>query len=140
MLVKLFLLPLFLHVLLILGVGYRSITARIRSVRNGSAKMSEIAADPGAWPRKVRLLGNNFDNQFETPTLWYGVAGLVVALQLVDVIFVCLSWMFILTRFGHNMVHTGNNDVPSRMRIFLFGFATLVVMWLWLAIRLFLVR
>jgi hypothetical protein len=137
---KLFLLPLFLHVLLILWVGSRSLSARVKSVRNGSAKMHEISADSGAWPRKVRLLGNNFDNQFESPTLWYGVVPLVVALQFVDMVFVGLSWMFLLTRVAHSYVHTGSNYVPSRMRIYLFGLFTLVLMWTWLATQLFIVR
>lgn len=134
---KLFLLPLFLHVLLILFVGLRMLSARIKAVRNGSAKLSEIAADSGAWPRKVRQLGNNFDNQFDTPMLWYGAAGLVVALNVADVLFVSLSWMFLLTRVAHSLVQTGDNDVPTRMRIFLFGFFVLFVMWVWLGIKFY---
>jgi hypothetical protein len=137
---KLFLLPLFLHVILIIWVGTRTLSSRIRAIRNGSAKMSEISLDSNAWPRKVKLLGNNFDNQFDTPTLWYAVSAFIVALQFVDMVFVCLSWLFVLSRFAHSYVHTGNNEVPSRMRIFLLGFLTLVVMWLWFGIQLFLVR
>lgn len=134
---KLFLLPLFLHVVLVLWVGSRSLRARISAVRNGTAKLNEISTDSSAWPRKVRQLGNNFDNQFDTPMLWYGAAGLLVALNLVDMIFVGLSWMFLLTRIAHSIVHTGENDVPTRMRIFLFGFWVLVLMWTWFGIKLF---
>jgi hypothetical protein len=137
---KLVFLPLFLHVVLIFWVGTRMLNARVRAVRNGSAKISEISADSGAWPRRVRLLGNNFDNQFDTPMLWYAASALVIALQLEDLIFIALSWIFILTRFAHSLVHTGSNDVLVRMRIFLFGLFTLGVMWVWLGIRLFLVR
>lgn len=140
MLLKLFLLPLFLHLVLILWVGSLTLSARIKAVRNGSAKMHEIATDTGAWPRKVRLLGNNFDNQFQSPMLWYGVSAMIVALQMVDTVFVGLSWMFLLTRIAHSYVHTGSNYIPSRMRIYLFGFATLVLMWAWLALQLFLFR
>ncbi len=134
---KLFLLPLFLHVVLVLWVGSRSLRARISAVRDGTAKLNEISTDSSAWPRKVRQLGNNFDNQFDTPMLWYGAAGLIVALNLVDMIFVGLSWMFLLTRIAHSIVHTGENDVPTRMRIFLFGFWVLVLMWTWFGIKLF---
>jgi hypothetical protein len=134
---KLFLLPLFLHVLLILFVGLRMLSSRIKAVRNGSAKLNEIATDSGAWPRKVRQLGNNFDNQFDTPMLWYGAAGLVVALNVADLLFVGLSWMFLLTRIAHSLVQTGDNDVPTRMRIFLFGFFVLFAMWVWLGVKLF---
>jgi hypothetical protein len=140
MLTKLFLLPLFLHVILIFVVGTNMLSARVKSVRNGSAKMHEIAIDSGAWPRKVKLIGNNFDNQFDTPTLWYAVSALVVALQTVDTVFVALTWVFILTRIAHSYVHTGSNNVPSRMRIFLFGLFVLGAMWAWLGVQLFLVR
>jgi hypothetical protein len=136
MMTKLFLLPLFLHVLLILWVGLAMLFARIKAVRNGSAKLSDIAADSSAWPRRVRQLGGNFSNQFETPMLWYALAGLVVALKFVDMVFVGLSWMYLITRIAHSLVHTSNNDVPSRLRIFLFGFATLFLMWMWFGFKL----
>jgi hypothetical protein len=140
MITKLFLLPLFLHIVLIYWVGTRLLVARVKAVRNGSAKMSEIAADSGAWPRKIRQLGNNFDNQFDTPTLWYAVSALVIAMQMVDWVFVVFSWIVLFSRFAHSLVHTGSNDVPPRMRIFLFGFFTLTAMWVWFAIQVFLMR
>lgn len=140
MFIKLFLLPLFLHVVLIFWVGTRTLSARMKAIRNGSAKMSEIAVDSGAWPRKVRLLGNNFDSQFDTPTLWYAVSALVVALQMVDLVFIALSWIFILSRMAHTSVHTGSNNVPSRMRIFLFGLFTVGAMWAWMGVQVFLMR
>ncbi len=140
MLTKLFLMPLFLHVLLIFWVGARTLSSRVRSIRNGSAKISEVASDSGAWPRKTRVLGNNFNNQFETPMLWYAAAGLIVALQLVDLFMVGLSWFYLMTRFAHSLVQTGNNDVPSRMRIFLLGFFTLLTLWMWFGFKFFLTR
>jgi hypothetical protein len=136
-LTKLLLLPLILHVLLTFFIGGRSLSARIKSVVSGETKLSSIATDSSAWPTRVRQLGNNFDNQFDTPMMWYGVCALIVALQLVDPFFVILSWLFLASRVAHSYVHTTSNTVPLRMRAFLFGFITLVVMWLWFAFRLF---
>jgi hypothetical protein len=136
---KLMLLPLFVHVALILFVGMDSLRARIKSVKSGSTKLHEIATNSNAWPWRIKKYGDNFDNQFQTPMLWYGVCALIVALRLEDKVFVALSWMFLLTRVAHSYVHTTHNDVPMRMRIFVLGFITLVVMWAWLAVRLFLV-
>jgi hypothetical protein len=137
-LTKLLLLPLFMHVLLIFFVGIRSLRARIKAVKSGSAKLHEIATDSGAWPARVKKHGDNFDNQFETPMLWYSACALIVALKLEDTVFAALSWMFLLTRLAHSYVQTTHNNVPSRMRIFLLGFFTLIVMWTWLAMKLFL--
>jgi hypothetical protein len=50
-----------------------------------------------------------------------------------------MSWVFLLSRLAHSYIQTTHNDVPSRMRVFLFGFFVLVLMWLWLALKLFLV-
>jgi hypothetical protein len=130
LLTKLLLLPLLLHVLLTLFVGVRTLQARYKAVRRGQTKLDDIATDSSAWPSRVKKLGNNFDNQFQTPLFWYGVCALVVALKLEDYLFVALSWMFLLSRLAHSYVHTTHNDVPSRMRIFLFGFAILIMMWL----------
>jgi hypothetical protein len=136
---KLLLLPLMLHVLLTLFVGMRSLQARIKVVRTGQTKLHEIATNSGAWPARIKKLGDNFDNQFQTPMLWFAVCGLIVALHFEDMVFVGLSWMFLLTRLAHSYVQTTHNDVPSRMRIFLFGFFTLIAMWAWFAVKLFLI-
>ena len=136
MLTKLLLLPLCLHVLLIAYVGLRTVTARIKSVVAGETKLAHIATSSSAWPDRIKQLGNNFDNQFDTPLLWYGVCALVVALKFEDWVFVALSWAFLVTRLAHSAVHIGNNNVPLRMRIFLAGFATLFAMWAWFTFRL----
>ncbi len=134
---KLLVLPLVLHVLLIVYVGQESVRARIKSVRSGQTKISDIAVSSNAWPSKVKQLGNNFDNQFETPTLWYANVAVVLALGVADFVFVGLAWIYLLLRIAHSLIHIGDNYVPTRMRVFLASFAALVAMWLWLAIRLF---
>jgi hypothetical protein len=135
MMLKLFLLPLFLHVAMMVYVGGASLRSRIKSVLSGETKLADIAANSGAWPEDVRKLGNNFDNQFQSPMLWYSVSALVVALNKVDYLFVALSWLFLCTRIAHSYIHTGSNNVPLRMRVYLFGFFILVLMWLALAVR-----
>jgi hypothetical protein len=135
LLTKLLVLPLLLHVLLTVFVGVRSLQARIKAVRRGQTKLDDIATDSNAWPHRVKKLGNNFDNQFETPTFWYAICAFVVALKLEDYFFVALSWIFLLSRLAHSYVQTTHNDVPSRMRLFLFGFTAVVLMWLWFGLK-----
>lgn len=137
---KLLLLPLFLHVILIFLVGVRSLRARTKSVRTGQTKLSDIAVSSGSWPRRVQAIGDNFDNQFDVPMLWYSVCGLLISTGLVDVFQVVLSWIFLLTRIGHTAIHIGSNDVPSRMRVFVAGFFVILAMWAWFGFRLFLGR
>ena len=133
------LLPLFLHVALILWVGIRTIRARIGSVMGGETKLKTIALNSEAWPDAVRKLGNNFNNQFELPTLWYAVCGLLLITGKADWIGVGLSWTFLVARVLHSIVHMGSNNVPLRMRAFLASFAAVLAMWVWFAIRLYVI-
>ena len=136
LIVKLMVLPLVLHVLVVFLIGMKLVRSRIKSVRSGTTKISDIAANSEAWPRKIRQLGNNFDSQFHAPTLWYALVAVVLALGLTDYVFVALGWLFFLLRAAHSLIHIGNNHVPTRMRVFLLSFVMLVAMWLWLAARL----
>jgi hypothetical protein len=135
-LTKLLVLPLVLHVLMVLFISQKMLRARIRSVQSGQTKISDIAVNSDAWPRKVKQVSNNFDNQFQTPMLWYACTALVLVLGVVDVLFVGLTWLYLLLRLVHSMIHLGSNDVPSRMKVFLLSFFVLVAMWVWLTVRL----
>jgi hypothetical protein len=134
---KLAVLALMLHVAMTLFIGMMSFKARVRAVKNGSAKLDLIEAESGNWPRKVRLLGNNFDSQFDSPMLWYAVTAVALALGQIDPVFVAMSFLYVLARLGHAIVHISGGNVPSRARIFLFSFFVIVAMWLWLAFKLF---
>lgn len=136
---KLLLLPLFLHVLLVLWIGLRTVRARIASVKSGKVKLGEIATDNSAWPTEARKLSNNFDNQFDVPMLWYAACALIAATGLADAVGVFLSWLFLLLRVAHSVIHTGKNNVPRRMRVFLAGFAAVFMLWLWFGLRLFVI-
>ncbi len=133
------LLPIFLHLILVVYVGVNSIRARIASVLKGETKLSAIALNSGNWPPRVRQLGNNFDNQFDVPTTWYALCALLIATGKVDVISATLSWAFVITRYVHTFIHIGTNNVRHRMFAFLAGFGVLSAMWVWFAVKLFLV-
>ena len=134
---KWLLLPLFLHVVLILIVGLRTVTARYKSVVSGKTSLKSIAYNSSGWPDDVRKLGNNFDSQFEVPTIWYAVCALLLITGKADWIQVGLSWGFLIARLLHSAIHTGSNNVPLRMRAFLASVACVMVMWAWFAIRLY---
>ena len=133
------LLPLFVHVALTSWVGTRTVRARIASVVSGKTRIKDIALNSQAWPDGVLKFGNNFDNQFDLPMMWYACCGLLVATGFADVAAVVLSWAFVVTRVAHTLVHTGSNNVPLRMRVFLAGYGVLMLMWLWFGLRLFVI-
>ena len=136
---QLLLLPLFLHVALIGLVGTRNVLGRVASVRRGETRMKDIALDTSKWPPHLRKLGNNFDNQFDLPMMWYGLCALLIATGKVDGIMALLSWAFFLSRLVHSYIHTGSNRLPQRMYAYLAGMIAIVMMWIWFGLRLFVI-
>jgi hypothetical protein len=135
--IKLFLAPVFLHVLLILVVGVASGRARFAGVRSGRVKRADILNTSANWPDDIRKIGNNLDNQFQLPTIWYGLTAIVLALGMVDWVLIALSWAFVAARYAHSYIHTGANTLPARFYVFLAGFIIVDAMWIWFALRVF---
>lgn len=133
------LLPAFLHVALVLVVGFRLGRARLQAGRAGVVKVKDIALDSSRWPDDIRKLSNNFDNQFQLPVLFYAILPLLILLVKVDWLQVTLAWIFIASRILHSQIHTGVNEVIPRFRIFLVGFGAVTLMWAWFGLRLYLI-
>jgi hypothetical protein len=131
------LLPIFLHVLFTMGLGLVTASARRKALLAGRARLKEVALDSSAWPDDVRKLGNNFDNQFQMPMLWYAASAFTLILGLADTASIVLSWTFIALRLVHSTIHTGRNIVVQRFFAFLASAVILLLYWLWLAFKVF---
>lgn len=131
------LLPVFLHVLMTMGLGVATALARRQALLHGKARLREVALDNRAWPENVRKLGNNFDNQFQMPLLWYAGVAFTLILGVADPVAVALSWTFLALRFGHSFVHVGRNVLIQRFFVFFAAAIVLLLYWLWLAYKVF---
>ncbi|HRK24834.1 MAG TPA: MAPEG family protein [Beijerinckiaceae bacterium] len=109
--------------------------SRAAAVRAGQVKIPDVALSSDAWPDRIKAIGNNYANQFETPVLFYVLAGLALYLGATHAGMALAAWIFVASRIGHTLVHTGGNRVMLRFRIFLIGVAALLAMWLMLALR-----
>jgi hypothetical protein len=127
----------FLHVVLTFIIGVRLFRARVAALKSGQAKLDVVAVDSGAYPKNVKLLVSNFSNQFESPMMWYAVSILAVVLNFVDPVLAVLSWAFLGTRVAHSIIHTGANVLRLRALVYLAGMTTIALMWIWLAVKLF---
>ena len=134
---QLLLLPAFVHAGLVFSLVTRIGLGRLRAARGGEVRIKDIALDSSKWPENLRKLGNNYENQFELPVLYYAALALLLATGLVDTVAIVLSWAFVATRLIHSFIHTGGNVVIRRFQIFVAGVACLALMWVWFAIRLF---
>lgn len=136
---KLLILAVLLNVALVVVTGVRLILARFAARKAGEVNRKRIALDSSAWPDNVRKLGNNYSNQFEFPVVFYALVPLLLITALADWVQVALSFVFVVSRAAHSAIHTGSNVVMTRLKVFLVGVITVVAMWLWFALRLYVI-
>ena len=110
--------------------------SRVASLRNQEVNLGQVALGNDAWPKRVKALGNNMNNQFETPVLFYVLTGIATHVGLTGWPMALLAWGYVASRVAHTLIHTGGNNVISRFRAFVAGIALLMAMWLGIVLRL----
>lgn len=138
MLADVVLAPLFVQVGLTFVLLFWMGGLRIGSVSRGEAQLEDVALNERDWPPHVTKIGNAFSNQFELPVLFYVVVILALMLRKADLLFVILSWVFVLSRIVHAAVHTTSNRVMQRFPVYAAGALVLLVIWIIFAIRVLL--
>jgi hypothetical protein len=131
----LILLPVLVQVALTLFVYVLLIKAKIRAIKSGECDQARRALYDDAWPEYVIKINNNLRNQFELPVLFYVVAGVIWALDAVNVYVLAAAWLFVVSRLVHAYLHIGPNYVPNRRRAFTVGWWILVAMLFFAAIK-----
>ena len=132
------LLPVFVQFALTIYVLMRMGQGRVRAVRSGQVKRSEVDTK-SAYSETVQKLSNNYQSQFELPVLFYVVLAFALATERVDFVLIGLAWAFAGARLAHSFVHTGSNRIVTRFRVFVAGLVFLVGMWAWFGLRLFVI-
>ena len=132
------LLPLFVQVALTFALLFWMAYARVSAIKRKETKLADIALGQPNWPVKAQQISNCFANQFQIPVLFYVLVGLAILTKSADLLFVVLSWAFVLTRLLHATIHTGSNFVRHRFNAFALGVVILLAMWLIFAVRILL--
>jgi hypothetical protein len=133
------LLPVFVLIALTFALLLRMGTVRIASLRASKVKMRDIALGQNNWPPDVVQVGNSFNNQFQLPVLFYVLTGLALFTRKADLLFVILSWVFVISRIVHAGIHITSNNVTQRFAAYTVGLATLLLMWAIFAVQILLV-
>lgn len=137
MTVPMVLLPVFVLVGLTFFLLFMTASARTRSLTSGEVKFKDIALGKN-WPDRAAQIGNSFNNQFQLPVLFYVLVAIALPLRHADLVFVLLSWVFVVTRFAHAGVFITSNNVKRRFYAWFAGVLVLMAMWLYFAIRILL--
>jgi len=132
------LLPLFVQVALTFVLLLWTGNARIGALRSNQTKVSDIALGEGRWPARVMQIGNNYNNQLQLPVLFYVLVILAWITRKADLLFVAMSWIFVISRIVHAWIHTTTNEMRVRFYAFATGVFVLLIMWAIFAVRILL--
>ncbi len=124
----LILLPLLLQIALTLALYVALARAKTKALAAGAVDETRRALHDDAWPENVLQINNCIRNQFEVPILFYVLVLALLQLGAAGWLAQVLAWLFVLSRVGHALVHTGSNQVPLRRRLFSLGCLLLMLM------------
>jgi hypothetical protein len=127
-------LPVLAQVALTAALSVPTAAGRWSAAMKREVHPKDVALGQRNWPKRVQQISNAFNNQWESPTLFYaGVAFAMIAGQ-GGVLLVGLAWAYVVTRVGHALVYATTNFVPLRFLVFLLGFLMLLAFWVVLAV------
>lgn len=136
MTVPMILLPVFVLVALTLCLATWMGYERNRVVYSREVKIKDIALTKENWPEQAKKVSNAYHNQYELPVLFYVLVAFAMITRKADLIFVVLSWAFVISRLIHAYIHTTSNRVPRRFFAYLVGLVVLTIMWVYFAIQI----
>jgi hypothetical protein len=120
-----------LTLVLLLATGWQ----RRAAIQSGAVAADDIALDSGRWPDRARQFANSYANQFELPVIFYVLCLIAQITSSVNILFLVLAWVFVVSRVVHAIEHTGSNVVLRRGGIFAIGYICVAVMTALLLLR-----
>lgn len=132
-------LPVFIQIGLTFWLLFYMGAARVKAVKNNETTFANLADDATAYPKPVVRIANAFHNQLQLPVLFYALVAFVLLFQQSDIVFVVLAWVFVASRLWHAWIHTTHNHIPTRFKVFVVGVTILITMWVYLAIKLYII-
>lgn len=130
--------PVFVLVALTFFLMFWMGAARYGSVSRRETRIGDIALGQHNWPPHITQIGNSFNNQFQLPVLFYVLVILAMTLRHADLLFVILSWVFVVLRILHAGIHVTSNHMGQRFGLYTAAAIVLVVMWAIFAIQILL--
>jgi hypothetical protein len=123
------LLPLFVEVVLTFVLMFWMAGARFAAVRRGDVRPRDVALGESSWPKQETQIANAYHNQLQLPVLFYVLTILAIVTRHADLLFVVLTWIFVVLRLAHAYIHVTSNRLGRRFAVFAAGAVVLVVMW-----------
>ncbi len=91
--------PLFVQVALTFGLLLWLAPLRTRALNGKEVAVAATSRSAQkAWPQRSQQIANCFQNQFELPVLFYILVILAIIARKDDLLFVIMSWLFVVSR------------------------------------------
>lgn len=84
----------------------------------------------------VSTPADHLNNLLELPPLFYLATLLIWLLQLSDVYYLAMAWLYVLLRFAHSAIHLSYNRVMHRFAAFSASSLVLLLIWLRLSLQI----
>jgi hypothetical protein len=130
--------PLFVLIALTFFMLFYMGAVRFGALRRREVRIGDIALGQSNWPAYAAQGGNSYNNQFQLPVLFYVLVILAYIFKKADLLFVIMSWLFVVSRILHAYVHVTSNNMRMRFTIFVVGAVVLMIMWIIFAVRMLL--
>jgi hypothetical protein len=128
-------LPVFVQVLLTIGVLFVMGTRRRTALVSKTTRLKDIALGQNAWPADATKASNNYKNQFEIPVLFFAACAFALITKTVDFWMMFWAIVFVVSRIVHAGIHLGANPVMPRAYVFFIGPIAVLVMWITIVVR-----
>jgi len=130
-----FLFPVLIQVFMTFALVLATGGTRFMAIRSGAVKPGEVALGEKRWPRRCTLLANAYQNQLETPILFY--AGILFAgvFGVAGHFLLALAWIWVGLRVLHMVIHVTSNHMLFRFLAFGAGVLVLLAFWIVLALE-----
>src|SRR5690606_28841614 len=134
--------PMIALVFLTLGILLLMAKRRFAAMKRGqvSPNYFKLYKDDSNVPDEILVLSRSYINQFELPILFYLLIIVLILTDRADQTSLLFSWLFVITRYIHTIIHITKNKLILRMRAFVAGFFILILLWgrlLWQLLELY---
>ena len=125
------LLPLMAQVLLTFIVLYTLARQRVSEAKRKKIhpQRTKVRSQSREVFTDAEATADNYNNQLESPVLFYVAILLTLMLMIQDHVIVALAWTFVASRFVHAFIHITYNQVMHRFFVFIFGSLVLFAIW-----------
>ncbi len=128
--------PLLVQVWLTIVVIILTFSVRVKSYKQGKVNVVYFKHNQGKAPKTMLRWGDNLQNQFELPVLFYALVTILIATENTESIYIILAWIFVFSRVVHSWIHIKSNHIGQRLTSFAAGFITIIVMWITFTIQM----